>query len=91
MITQPEMMYKLRICRCRNKKSTYEAAPGCDLLFSCMDRLLGRDVVNFIAYSHLIPGIDGGVAEETQNGDNHSVHWAGSHLGTRRQWICCNG
>ena len=60
----------------------YYEALDCDFLFSCVDRPVARDVLNFISISHLIPLIDGGI-QVTLNKDSsfYSAHWR-SHLVT---------
>lgn len=74
-----------------HERSAYEAAVDCDVIFSCVDRPVGRDVLNFIAYAHLIPVIDGGVAVETQEDYLHSAHWRAHLVGPGRQCMRCNG
>ena len=72
-----------------HKEEAYKTALDCDFLFSCVDRPVARDVLNFIAYAHCIPVIDGGVAvqKDIQLG---GAHWR-SHLVTPfHQCMRCN-
>ena len=73
------------------EQTAYKAAIDCDILFSCVDRPMGRDVLNYIAYAHMIPVIDGGVAIETLNDQLHSAHWRAHLIGPQLQCMRCIG
>ncbi len=74
-------------------ESAYQAALDCDVIFSCVDRPVPRDVLNYIAQAHLIPVIDGGVAVQR---DSHkeklfAAHWRASVVTPYHQCLRCSG
>ena len=64
-------------------ESAYRAILDCDLAFCCVDRPVGRDVLNYVSQAHLIPVVDGGIAVGVQPTNRHlsSAHWR-SHIST---------
>ena len=70
----------------------YQAALDCDVIFSCVDRPVARDVLNFVALSHLIPVIDGGVAIETDRNRDRlfSAHWRAHIVTPYHQCMRCS-
>ena len=57
--------------------NAYRAILDCDLIFSCVDRPVARDVLNYVSQGHLVPVLDGGIAVGVQPSNRRlsSAHW----------------
>lgn len=69
----------------------YRSALDCDVLFSCVDRPLARQILNHIAYAHLIPVIDGGIGVRFKRGAFAGVDWQVQTVGPSRACLRCLG
>jgi molybdopterin/thiamine biosynthesis adenylyltransferase len=71
----------------------FRTALNCDVLFCCVDRPWGRQVLNFISYAHFIPVIDGGIIVRTNKGNTKIIgaDWKAQTIGYKRTCLECLG
>lgn len=68
------------------------AALDCDVLICCVDRPWPRFLLNTLAYSHLIPVIDGGIlATVKKDGTPQHVAWRIHTIGPEHACMVCLG
>lgn len=87
---------KIRIINHRRKIqewAAYASACDCDVLFSCVDSPLARDLLNRIAYRDAIPVLDGGVEvrKDPGNGNMNAARWKAHAVNPYRECLRCKG
>lgn len=68
------------------------AALDCDAIICCVDRPWPRYILNLMAYSHLIPVIDGGIlAKVNKDGRLQHIDWRIHRVGPTQKCMLCLG
>ena len=76
-----------------HERVAYGAILDCDIVFSCVDRPLARDALNYVAKAHMIPVIDGGISVEVDVPKDKffSAHWRAHLVTPYQQCLQCSG
>jgi molybdopterin/thiamine biosynthesis adenylyltransferase len=70
-------------------KEAYLKALDCDFIFCCADKPRARYILNHIAYSHLIPVINGGILAEVVDAKLQFADWELSLIAPNRPCMHC--
>ena len=72
-------------------REAYLSARDCDILVSCVDGPVGRDLLNRIAYRDGIPVVDGGVEVRTgiKTGNMNAARWKAHLVNPYQQCLRC--
>ena len=84
-----------KICRVPyavSEDEGFQEAISCDILFSCVDRPLGRYVLNYISYAYLIPVVDGGIRiDKTRRDRLRHASWRFHNVYPGTKCLACHG
>ena len=74
-------------------QEAYAAARDCDILISCVDSPVARDLLNRTAYRDGIPVVDGGVEirKDPRNGNMNAARWKAHVAGPYSECLRCKG
>lgn len=72
-------------------QKAYKHAIDCNIIFSCVDRPVARDIINHIATAHMIPVIDAGitVSPNERTEELTAAKWIAQLITPGRQCLMC--